>query len=102
MPDELSDAEAKLKQLAERLRQGWAVRHPVSEETVAAVRQAVKQQWEQQKKQGPAIGDSTPPPPTEKPGQERAQQSQKTQDPPKPPAKKTRDHSKDQDWGHGH
>ena len=36
MPDELSDVEAKWLKLAERLRQDWGVRHPVSEETEQA------------------------------------------------------------------
>lgn len=52
MAEPLKDAERKLRQLGERVRQGWAVQHPLSESELAAVRAVVKQQWGAQAKRG--------------------------------------------------
>lgn len=40
-----TDAEAKLTQLGQRLRQGWAKKHPVSKKNVGSVREIVHEQW---------------------------------------------------------
>lgn len=50
MTEPLQDAERKLRQLGERVRQGWAVQQPLSERELAAVRAVVKQQWARQSK----------------------------------------------------
>ena len=47
MSDEHRQAEAKLRKLGQRVRQGWAKLYPVSEQQLAKVRAAVRQQWEQ-------------------------------------------------------
>ena len=50
MPDPQTEAEAKLQKLAQRLRRGWAGRHPVAEKTLQGVREAVRQQWEREQR----------------------------------------------------
>jgi hypothetical protein len=48
MPDQHTDAEAKLKKLGDRLRQGFAKQHPVSEKNLETVRGAIRDQYEQE------------------------------------------------------
>lgn len=48
MPDDHSDAEAKLQKLAQRLHRGWAKLHPATTKELAAVRAVVQEQWEQE------------------------------------------------------
>jgi len=52
MAEPLKDAERKLRQLGERVRQGWAVQQPLSKQELAAVRAVVKQQWGAQTQRG--------------------------------------------------
>ena len=48
MPEQNTDAEAKLKKLGQRLRQGWAKQHPVPQQSIDTVRDAVRQEWERE------------------------------------------------------
>jgi hypothetical protein len=48
MPDDLTQSEAKLRKLAERLRQGVAKLFAVTEKQRAAVRQVVREEWEKE------------------------------------------------------
>jgi hypothetical protein len=48
MPEEHTDAEAKLKKLGERVRDGWAKRHPIPERSLETVRQTVREEWERE------------------------------------------------------
>lgn len=48
MDNQERDAEAALRTLAKRLQQGWAKMHPVPENVMQRVRDAVKQQWQEQ------------------------------------------------------
>jgi len=48
MPDQSTDAAAKLRKLGQRLRQGFARRHPVPEQSIQTVKDAVRQQWERE------------------------------------------------------
>lgn len=41
-------AEAKLRRLGQRLRQGWTALHPATREELDQVRNAVRLQWEQE------------------------------------------------------
>jgi hypothetical protein len=50
MPDDHLEAEAALAKLGEHLHESWAQRHPLAEDHLAAVRKAVKLQWEQEQK----------------------------------------------------
>jgi len=62
MPHQNTDAEAKLKKLGQRLRQGFARQHPVPQQSLDTVRDAVRQEWEREQeatrrtstKRGPA------------------------------------------------
>ena len=48
MPNENTDAEAKLKKLGERVRQGWAKQHPTPEKSLETVRQTVREEWQRE------------------------------------------------------
>jgi hypothetical protein len=50
MPDKNLDAEKKLRQLGKRVRQGLAKLHPVTDQQMGRVREAVRQRWEQTQK----------------------------------------------------
>ena len=50
MPDKKSKAVRALQALGRRAQQGWAQLEPVSEQHLAAVRAAVRQQWEAQQR----------------------------------------------------
>jgi hypothetical protein len=50
MPREQKDAQAALKKLGQRLRQGWAKQHPVPEKSLEIVKDTVREQWEQDHK----------------------------------------------------
>lgn len=62
MPDQNTDAEAKLRKLGQRLRQGFVRQHPVPQRSLDTVRDAVRQEWEKEQtaarrtlaKRGPA------------------------------------------------
>ena len=51
MPDPHAEAEAKLRQLAHRLRLGAAQLYPATEKQLDMVRQIARQQWAQEQKQ---------------------------------------------------
>ena len=46
MPNDNTDAEAKLKKLGERVRNGWSKKHPMPEQSLETVRQTVREEWE--------------------------------------------------------
>ena len=48
MPDQNTDAAAKLQKLGQRLRQGFARQHPVPQQSLDTVRDAVRQEWERE------------------------------------------------------
>ena len=48
MPDENTDAAAKLKKLGQRVRDGWAKQHPMPEQSIQTVRQTVREEWERE------------------------------------------------------
>jgi hypothetical protein len=50
MPNDHTETERKLEKLAERLHDGWAKLHPVTEKELAGVHQAVREQWEKEQK----------------------------------------------------
>jgi hypothetical protein len=51
MPDQNTDAKARLRKLAERLRQGWGETHPVPEQSLETVRGAVRAEWEKEQRE---------------------------------------------------
>ena len=70
MPDENTDAAAKLKKLGQRVRDGWAKQHPMPEQSRETVRQTVREEWEREQaaKRGKHIApDATKPRTTPKP-----------------------------------
>ena len=93
MSDDNTKAAAKLSQLGDRARVGWAKLHPVSEQHLAAVRAAVRQQWEQEH-----TGK------LRSPTQQSAERSHPTQQKSAPPARPTKPkrQSKSKDHGHSH
>ena len=48
MPDENTDAAAKLKKLGQRVRDGWAKQNPMPEKSIQTVRQTVRVEWERE------------------------------------------------------
>ena len=60
MSDNLAQSEAKLQKLAKHLHRGWAKLHPATENDLAAVREVVRQQWEQEQKIEQRIAASKP------------------------------------------
>ena len=50
MPREIKQAEAALQKLGQRVREGWAKKHPISERSRQTVRTAVREVWEQEQK----------------------------------------------------
>ena len=48
MPKITPDAEESLRKLGQRLREGWAKEHPVPAKSLQAVKEAVRDQWEQE------------------------------------------------------
>ena len=89
MPDHEKTAQEKLQKLAKRLRQGWAVRYPVSEKTLEAVRQVVKQQWEQEQRQGQGPRAVNLPPRTRN-NANRARRNRSSNRPPRPSLRRNR------------
>ena len=47
MPKSIRSAEEKLRTLGQRLRQGWAKLHPVTDKEMRAVDEALEKQWAQ-------------------------------------------------------
>jgi hypothetical protein len=61
MPNENTDAEAALQKLGNRLRLGWAKKHPVSDRSLESVKNTVREQWEQEQTvKRPAKSSPTP------------------------------------------
>ena len=50
MPKQNPDAEAALRKLGQRVRQGHATQHPVSDKSLQTVRDAIREQYEQEQK----------------------------------------------------
>jgi hypothetical protein len=50
MPERLAPLEIKLRKFSERLHRGWAKLHPVTEQQLDVVRQAVRQKWAQEQR----------------------------------------------------
>ncbi len=48
MPEESTDAAAKLKKLGERIRAGIAERHPIEDKSLETVRQTVREEWQRE------------------------------------------------------
>ena len=48
MPDENTDAAAKLKKLGERIRDGIAKRHPIASKSLDTIRQTVREEWQRE------------------------------------------------------
>jgi hypothetical protein len=63
MPKQTPDAEAALHKLGQRLREGFAAKHPTQEKDIQAVKDAVRGQYEQEQK---AEREKTPAPEAEK------------------------------------
>lgn len=60
MPPEKNNAEAALKKLGQRVRAGWAKKHPISERSRQTVRTAVREVWEQEQKAKRERGQQPP------------------------------------------
>lgn len=50
MLNQNTDDEAKLQKLGQRVRDGWAKQNPVQEKSIKTVKDAVREQWEQEQK----------------------------------------------------
>ena len=48
MQDQNTDAEAALQKLGQRLRLGWAKKHPIPDKSLDSVKATVREQWEQE------------------------------------------------------
>lgn len=48
MPAPVTDAAEKLRKLGQRLRKGIAAAHPISERSLATVKQAVRAEWQRE------------------------------------------------------
>jgi hypothetical protein len=48
MPEQSTDAAAKLKKLGERIRAGIAKRHPIADKSLDIVRQTVREEWQRE------------------------------------------------------
>jgi hypothetical protein len=66
MPDSTSEAAEKLRKLGQRLREGIAIKRPISERSLATVREAVREQWqlEQIAKRKQPVKSNGPKPPS--------------------------------------
>jgi hypothetical protein len=68
MPRETKQAEAALQKLGQRVRAGWAKKHPISERSRETVRTTVREVWEQENKERRTklFTPKIPPPPKNK------------------------------------
>jgi hypothetical protein len=48
MPNKNTDADSAIHKLGKRLREGWAKKHPVPDQSIETVRNTVRQDWEQE------------------------------------------------------
>ena len=60
MSDNIAQSEAKLQKLAKHLHLGWAKLHPATEKDLAAGREVVRLQWEQERQIEKRIAAFTP------------------------------------------
>jgi hypothetical protein len=94
MPDDITEAEAKLRKLGERLRQAWARERPLTQEESETVRQAVRTQWEQ--------GHREKPVPRRIPKAEELQENQPRGQDAEQKRLTRQQNQKRRDQGHGH
>ncbi len=50
MPNQKPDADAALQKLGQRVREGHAIKHPTPEKSIETVKDAVREQYEQEQK----------------------------------------------------
>jgi len=100
MPDPHTEAEKKLRLLAERVRRGRARLQPLTEKELDVVRQAVRRQWEQEHQAGwaAAQGKSLRKAKRTQPQRAKSQHQAAKQ----APGKKRPPQSQDHDHGHSH
>lgn len=91
MSDPQSNAEDSLRKLGQRLRRGWERTRPVTQEEMEKVRQAVREQWEQEHAQ-----DRLEAPAEHSPGEESEQSQEQEQ------RRKAQERSRDQDHDQSH
>lgn len=91
----MTDAELKLHKLAVRLRKGWAKLHPVTGKQLTAVREAVRQQWEQTHRSQWKVAKEQSEKPTHLASEHSGQQRKQT-------AKQQQHKSQSHDHGHSH
>ena len=62
MPKQNPDAELALHKLGQRIREGFAKKHPTPDKSLETVRDAVRAQYEQEQdaKRSPSVDPSTP------------------------------------------
>jgi hypothetical protein len=60
MPNERKDAESALQKLGQRIRTGWAKKHPISQRSAETVRTAVREQWEVDQQSKRTVKPPTP------------------------------------------
>lgn len=51
MPNENTSAEDKLRKLGQRIRDGWAKKHPTSEKQLQTIRGVIREEWEKEQKE---------------------------------------------------
>ena len=79
MTDDITKSESKLRKLGEKLRQAWAKQHPLTPKELETVRQAVRKQWEAERRVAPMVDrhvSAPPSPPNQRPAHEREQERQ--------------------------
>ncbi len=97
MTDDITESESKLRKLGVRLRQAWAKQHPLTPKELETVRQAVRKQWEAERRVEPVVDrhvSAPPPPPNPRPAHEKEQERQIREQKQK--------QIRDQDHGHSH
>jgi len=67
MPNSTPNAEASLRELGRRLREGFAKSHPAPDKSLDTVRGAIREQWEKEQTER----EANPPSEIEPPEQER-------------------------------
>ena len=61
MPNQNTDAEAALQKLGQRMRLGWARKHPIPDKSLESVKATVREQWEQEQTTSRASKPATSP-----------------------------------------
>jgi hypothetical protein len=64
MPKQNPDAELALHKLGQRIRDGWAKKHPIPDKSLETVKNAVREQYEQEQdaKRNPSVEPPNPTP----------------------------------------